>query len=367
MNRRFLATAIVVLFAAPQSAWPQSAVTISGFFKASVENLKLGQSAKSPNTEMRVTDESSRIIFNVAEDLGGGLQAIAQLDWRIQLDTGSDGGGALGNNFVGLRSRSWGALTVGRHDLHYNNTPSEVAAKAGSYKAQSLALLSFAGGGGTAVAGGSTRTPNVVRYDSPKWGGLGITAAYSTNAGAAAEADIGSSARKGRAWNLAPIYTASDWQIGWSHWNSKPDAFAAADQNGDRLWGYFTWRGLKLGVAWDRAKLKAGATGVVTSNRTAWAIPLRYQTGNHNFYVEYSGARDDKATANVDGAKMFALAYAYDLSKRTSAGVTFARVRNEAFATYNLYGSAGSQGSPSGAVAAGEDPRIWAIVLRHAF
>lgn len=365
MNRGFLATAVVALFAAPLSAWPQSAVTISGYFKASVENLRLGQSAKSPNSEKRVTDESSRIIFNVTEDLGGGLLAVAQLDWRIQLDTGADG--ALGNNFVGLRSRSWGALTVGRHDLHYYYTPSEVAAKAGSYKAQSLALLSFAGGGGIAVAGGSTRTPNVIRYDSPKWGGFGITAAYSTNAGAAAEADIGSSARKGRAWNLAPIYTAGNWQIGWSHWNSKPDAFAAADERGDRAWGYYLWGGLKLGLAWDRAKLKAGATGLVTSNRTAWAIPLRYQTGNHNFYVEYSRARDDKATAGADSARMLALAYAYDLSKRTSVGVTIARMTNDALAKYNLYGSAGGQGSPSGAVAAGEDPRLWAIVLRHAF
>jgi len=94
---------------------------------------------------------------------------------------------------------------------------------------------------------------------------------------------------------------------------------------------------------------------------------LRYTAGRHNFYAEYSKARDDKATVAPDGARMFAIAYAYDLSKRTSAGITYARIANDAGAFYNLYNSAAGQGSASAAVAAGEDPRIWSFALRHAF
>jgi predicted porin len=143
---------------------------------------------------------------------------------------------------------------------------------------------------------------------------------------------------------------------------------------------------LKIGLAYDRSKLRisipqtlsattsaqfAGllpvATGTTISNRTAWALPLRYATGNHNFYLEYARARDDKATAAADGARMIALAYAYDLSRRTSVGITYARLRNDPGALYNLYNSAAGQGSASAAVAAGEDPRIWAIGMRHAF
>ena len=363
MSKKLLATAIAGAIASPQVALAQSSVSISGFFKVAVESVKLSQTAKSPSSEGRVADDDSRIIFRVTEDLGGGLQAVGQLDWRIRLDSGADA--ASGNNWVGLRSKSWGMLSLGRFDLHYHNSPSEIAAKGGSYKAQSLALLAFAGGGGTAIAG-ITRTANTVRYDSPNLGGIAVTAAYSTNS-AAVEADIGSAARKGHAWNLAPSYTAEHWQIGWSNWNSKPDAFLTADQKADRLWGYTLWGGLKVGLTWDRAKFITGATGVVTSNRTAWSVPLRYTAGSHNFYAEYSKARDDKATVAADGARMFAIAYAYDFSKRTSVGVTYARISNDAGATYNLYNSAAGQGSPSAAVAAGEDPRIWAIVLRHGF
>lgn len=211
MNRtpvqcRIPAAAIAAALAVPAPALAQSPVTVSGYFKMAVENVKLGQSAKSPNNETRVADDASRLIFSVVEDLGGGLQAIAQLDTRITSDAGTLTGS--GTNFVGLRSKSWGALSLGRYDLHYQLVPSEINAKAGSYKAQSVAVLAFAGGGGTTVAG-NTRTSNVIRYDSPNWSGFAFTAAYSSNA-PGQEADLGSSARKGRAWNFTPTYAAGN-------------------------------------------------------------------------------------------------------------------------------------------------------------
>jgi len=363
MSTPRLAAVIAGLFAFPAGALAQSSVTISGYIKLAVENVKLGQSAKSPSSEARIADESSRIFFQVVEDLGSGLQAIAQIDWRVTVDAGADA--TSGNNWVGLRSKSWGTLALGRFDLHYQYSPSEISSRGGSYKAQNIAILAFAGGGGTAIAQNS-RTANAIRYESPNWGGLAVVAAYSMNP-AAPEADIGSPARRGNAWNVAPSYTASHWQIGWSNWHSKPDAFATADQKGDRVWGYYVWGGLKLGLAWDHAKLIAGATGVVTSDRTAWSPTLRYSKGRHIFYVEYTKARDDKATALADGARMVAVAYSYDLSKRTSVGLTYARVTNDVGAFYNLYNSAAGQGSPSAAVGPGEDPRIWSFALRHAF
>ena len=361
MNARRLAVAIV--FGFPAAAIAQSNVTISGYIKLAVENVKLGQSTKSPSSEGRVGDELSRVIFQVVEDLGGGLQAVAQIDWRVVPDAGTDA--ASGNNWVGLRSKRWGSLLLGRVDLHYHHSPSDLTAKAGSLKAWNVSLLSFAGGGNTAIGLG-TRTANVVRYESPNWSGFTVAATYSTNP-AAAEADIGSAARKGQAWNFVPAYAAGNWQVAWSHWRSEPDAFVSADQQGDRVWGSYAWGGFKVGVAWDRAKLIDGPTGAVTSERTAWSLPLRYATGRHTFHAEYTRARDDKASAAADGARMLALAYTYDLSKRTSLGLSYARIANDAAARYNLYNSAAAQGSASAAVAPGEDPRIWSLGLRHAF
>lgn len=354
--------ALALALAAPGIAVAQSSVTITGMLKASFESLKLAGSTKSPSSESRVADDASRIIFSVVEDLGGGLQAIAQLDWRVSVDSGADA--TSGNNWIGLRSAQWGAFTMGRHDLHYNLDASENTSKAGSKKAGAVSLLAFAGGGGTAIASNS-RTPNTLVWDSPKWGLFDLRVAYSASP-FGAEAEIGSGVRRGRAWNLVPRLRGQNWQAGWSHWNAKPDAALAGEQRADRLWGYYRWGGLRLGLSVDKSRIHTGG-GPDTSRRTAWSIPVRYQLGSHNFYADYTRAKDDQATAASDGAKMVALVYVYDFSKRTSIGLSFARITNDPAAFYNFDGSAGAQGSPSGAVAPGEDPRIFATTLRHAF
>jgi predicted porin len=379
--------AVAGVLAAPTAALAQSSVTISGVFKMSWGNLKIGNAiaARTGNTsETRLTDDSSRIVFNIVEDLGGGLQAIGQFDWRIAPDNGNDGGaiptalptvatpaggGVGGNSHVGFRSKNWGRLFVGRQDLHYFNIESDLTSR-GDLKAVNWSLLSFvASGAGIGVV---SRTPNVVHYTTPNWGGFTLIAAYSTGMGAN-EADIGSAVRKGRAINLHPNLQGPNYQVGYSYWSGKPDG-SLADQRGDRLYGSYTWGGLKIGLAWDKSRLKNAAGTLVTNRRTAWSLPVGYQTGPHNIFAHYTKARDDKATAAQDGARMWAVTYAYDLSKRTSLGVTYANIRNDVGAAYNLFTSSSAAIGTTGAAApngtapsAGEDPRMWSITVRHAF
>jgi len=369
MNKKLLAVAVAGALALPGVALAQSSVTISGFLKMGIDNVKLGNSAKSPSSEMRVQDDSSRIIFNVREDLGGGLAAIVQIDWRVTPDLGADA--ISGNNHVGFVSKNWGRVFIGRQDIHYGGRESYLTAK-GSLKADSISLLAFAGGGGTAIAG-ATRTPNIIHYTTPNWGGFTMIAAYSTSpaAGTSVEADIGSGIRKGRAWNLNPNMAGSNYVVGYSYWTAKNDAggntVGTADQRGDRLYGSYRWGGLRVGLAWDKSKLKGATNGVVLSNRTAWSLPVSYTWGANEIHAHYTKARDDKATVATDGSKMFALSYQYSLSKRTALALTYAKITNEAGAFYQLFTSAGALGSPSAAVAAGEDPRIFAATVLHSF
>ena len=160
--------AVAGALAAPVAAFAQSSVTISGIFKGSFESIKFGNSGLANNSSTGVEDDSSRILFNVTEDLGGGLQAIGQYDFRNSLDMGALAG--TGNNHIGLRSKSWGRIFMGRQDLHYFNRESDLTTR-GSLRADSISLLAFAGGGSTAIAG-ATRTANVVHYTTPNWGGF---------------------------------------------------------------------------------------------------------------------------------------------------------------------------------------------------
>ena len=191
-----------------------------------------------------------------------------------------------------------------------------------------------------------------------------MIAAYSSNA-AAQDADLGSAVRKGRAWNLNPNMQGSNWQVGYSYWTSKPDAALAGEQRGDRLYGSYTWGGFKIGLAWDKSRIRTSGVGD-TSRRTVWSIPASYSWGPHSIHAHYDRAGDDKVMAGDEKARMFALSYAYDLSKRTSAAITYARINNNTNAFYNFFTNVGL-GLAGAAPAAGADPRLWSLTLRHQF
>ena len=385
MNKKLMAVAVAAAMA-PGLALAQSSVTISGVFKTGLDQIRIGSRAGSNTSEWRVTDNSSRMIFNITEDLGGGMQAIAQLDMRFSTDIASGSGastavGAVapnnsalnngGNTWVGLRGKSWGTFTMGQHDLHYGKQPDDIASKAGALMASSVSLMDNTIAGAIA---GTTRTRNVLRYDTPQWGIFSGTAAYSTNPGGT-EADLTAfnTTRKGNAINLNPVLTGANWQAGYSYWRQKADvAGAATGQRGDVLYGFYRWGGFKLGLAWNKSRVRSDlAGGGDVARRTAWTIPASYNWGKHTVYGHYTKAGNDKTTAADDAAKMWAFAYVYDLSKRTSAGVTYAKIRNNAGAAYNFFTntSTGVFGSINGApvAGAGEDPRLIAFTLRHAF
>jgi predicted porin len=374
MNKRLLAVAVAGAFALPGVALAQSSVTISGFLKGGYEAASLSNSSAAragTNTSQHgVVDDSSRIIFNMREDLGGGLSAIGQVDMRVSIDQGGTGGlvGGGGNNHVGLQSKSWGRIFFGRQDLHYFNRESELTVR-GSLRADSISILAFAGGGAAAIAG-ATRTPNVIHYTTPNWGGFTAVVAYSSTGATAVEGDIGVAHRKGRAWHLNPNFAGKNFQVGYSYWNSKPDgAVGVLDQEGHRLYGSYSWGGLKIGLAWDSSELDSTTPGVgKVSDRHAWSVPVQYTWGNHGIYGHYSVADDDDAApfAGLEsGARMIALSYAYNLSRRTSVALTYARIRNDAAAVYTPFTST-ALGLPLG-VLPGEDPRLWALTVRHAF
>lgn len=384
MNKKLMAVAVAGALAAPGVAFAQaSSVTISGIFKVGLESLSYSGAAATRlnSSQMRVVDNSSRIIFSMVEGLGNGMDAIAQLDVRFAPDQASAVGSnpiGSGNTWVGLRSKSWGTFTMGRWDLHYGKQPDDTAAKAGALEATAISLMDYIGA--TPIAN-ATRTQNVVKWDAPNWNGFNATIAWSANPGNAVggEQDMfnpavaGGSSRKGDAWNVNPSYTNGPFQIGYSYWRAKPDAPVAAtnDQRGDVVYGYYKFGGFKIGLAWNKSRLENSITGTKFQERTAWSLPMSYVWGPHNIVGHYTRAGDISSNTagvatNDTGARMFSLAYVYDLSKRTSVGLTYSKLNNDSNAIYNLFTSA-SLGSSDATIVAGESPRILQATVKHAF
>lgn len=393
MNRTLVSITVAAAFAAPGFAFAQSTVTISGQIKALVGNVKYGNksAARTGNSsETRFQDDSSRIIFSVREDLGNGLAAIGQLDLRYTIDgSGTSGiGSSAGNNFVGLQSASLGQLRLGSIEQHSTLLGGELTSYApsqisvGSLLNYAHVAAPVAGAYTGTVQGqiaGDSRTRNAVRWDSPNWSGFTLGAGYSTNTTGGQEGDLTNAPatlRKGRSLNLNPQYAADTWRVGYSYFDDKRDATGAAgDWKGHRLYGQVSFSGFTAGLVYDRNKVRNAATGAANSNRRAWAVPLRYETGPHVITASYAQAGDDKVYAGGNtGARFWAFSYGYLLSKRTSLGIGYARINNDALASYSLYKeyaatpatSNGTNTANSGSYS-GEDPSYLGVAVRHAF
>ena len=63
---------------------------------------------------------------------------------------------------------------------------------------------------------------------------------------------------------------------------------------------------------------------------------------------------------------MYALAYEYSLSKRTSLAATYAQIKNDANINYNFFTSA-SLGSTDAVTVFGENPRLLQLTVMHKF
>lgn len=392
MQKKLIAAAIAGLVAVPALA--QTNVTISGNFRAGYESYKITDCAPgfSCANESRVSDQSSGLRFNVVEDLGGGLKAWGQLDYRGALDLGTLGN--TGNSGVGLMG-NWGKFTLGRWDVHYNEMVSLEATRAGSLQTfVSYGLMSQVNG--VTIANG-TRTPNIMMWDSPNWNGftgrLAYTSGYQGNEGSGRSATGTGNPGGGNAWTGAIRYNNGPWNAGLSYWNADGEnrqagapftfstvtglAVAAAnrkaDQTSTRAWlGYTFAMGLKLGIGWDRSKLDTGVLGAAANNtisRTAWMIPVSYSFGPHAVYFNYARAGNHSGSGVAPGANMKAtqwmLGYDYALSKRTSAGVFYTKVNNKGAAgSYDMFGLAANGAT---ATAASEDARQIYLGMNHTF
>jgi predicted porin len=264
---------------------------------------------------------------------------------------------------------------MGRHDLHYGKQPDDIATKAGALMASAVGIMDTTFNG--AKIAGTTRTNNVLRYDSPNWSGFAFTAAYSTNP-TGIESDLSSGSRKGNAYTFNPSYTASNFAVGWSYWNQKADigtpglVAAASDQKSNVFYGYYTVAGFKVGLAVNSSKVES-SNGVKFADRRNWTVPVSWTSGPHNVYAHYTKAGKDKVgvggLTDGTGAKLYAAAYVYDLSKRTSVGLTYAKIKNDSRAAYNFFtnDSPGAFGSTNSTLTAGEGATLLALTVRHAF
>ncbi|KQW42757.1 MULTISPECIES: porin [unclassified Roseateles] len=111
---------LTLLALAATSAQAQSSVTAFGLIDLSVGTSKAAGSAASLKSADSGKMTTSFIGFRGSEDLGGGLTATFQLESFLRADAGQSGRSATDpfwarNANVGLASKTWGSVKVGRN------------------------------------------------------------------------------------------------------------------------------------------------------------------------------------------------------------------------------------------------------------
>lgn len=108
--------AVAILAASTSAAWAQSSVTLYGIVDAAVRYTSNANAGTSTKTLTPGGMSQSRLGVNITEDMGGGLKALANLEHRLQSDTGAVSGNPdfWRQAWVGLQSSEFGQIRLGR-------------------------------------------------------------------------------------------------------------------------------------------------------------------------------------------------------------------------------------------------------------
>jgi predicted porin len=440
MQKKIIALAVAGLVSG--GAFAQSNVTISGQFKVGMDSVSAsGATANAAGvssnytSRTRVVDNNSNIRFSGSEALGNGMTAVFQVESALGTSDydGTGAGNVSGTRFATLGSRdtfvglsgNWGTVALGKHSVHYNamaNVEAAGLADGLALVTSSLNLLNTING--TSLLG-ATRLTNAIAYISPTWNGFNAMVGYTT----LGEATTVNQAKKDNglnvklAYNNGPIAATYSYLAVNGAGATAPTAAAAAsltcltnatgvattgnatctagqtqiggtaavafnsgngsDVRSNRLGAAYTFpMGLKVGLIWDKSKNTAKSAAADTwIERSAWALPISYRTGAHNFSFTYAKTNNtsvDSATgltaARVagwdDSAKMTMLGYEYSMSKRTSVAVSWTQINNSSQGIYDFWHPSSNVANGGGALAAasnGADPRAFSVNLFHKF
>ncbi|MDB5763792.1 MAG: porin [Herminiimonas sp.] len=338
MKKSLLALALLSAFAGAASA--QTNVTVYGVVDAGITRefgTPMGGVAGSTTKLTSGAQSGSRLGFKGTEDLGGGLSANFVLENGFLEDTGGLGQGGLlfgRQAYVGLASKSWGAVNVGRQ-----YTPTWLL----------LDSIDPFGSGTAGVAynfmgmGTTIRMNNAVQYSAPNLSGFNADVIYGFG-------EVAGNSAANRQMGLSTRYANGPLNVGLAYLNTNN----ITDSNKSKL--------TLLGGTYDFGVAKAHL-GYGLEKDDSGVLDQRDLLVGVSLPVSASGSvmasyirKDDKSALNMD-ANQLALGYNYALSPRTNLYTAIARIDNKNGAAYTV-GNASETGTTD---------KAFNIGIRHKF
>jgi len=321
MNKKLLTLAIgAALASAPMFA--NAAATVYGAAHLSIDSLDDGGTTDS--SLLTLASNSSFIGIKAEEDLGGGMKALAGLEWQVALDSATTGM-ANRNVFVGLQG-GFGTVRLGQYDDIVKNVGRAVDFFHSEQIGENRSL--------TAANAMDARLANSVRYDSPKLGPVTLTAQYGMANDMTESAGLDLTAfAVGAQMNMGGLY------VGAGYKSRDVDAGTTTDQTkAYRVSASYTIGAFKVGGLYQNFQNDVPATDVDLS---VYGVGASFKIGNGVIKGQYYVAGDSTGVGagSTDGATLMAIGYDHNLSKNTMVYATYAMVDNDTTGTYSVIGS----------------------------
>jgi predicted porin len=338
MKKSLIALAALATLAAAGTASAQSSVTVYGRVDASVGSNKVDDVSTTQLFSGNLT--TSRLGFRGTEDLGGGLKANFQLESALTVDDGTAAGMRFGRaSWVGL-SGGFGAVRMGLMDSPYKDIY-DMGVSNNVYDSEftptKIAYLSGAVGTATGVSDYTSRPSNMVRYDSPNFGGFSGSVGYAFDenvAPATTNSEI-------TAFNLR--YRGGPLDVGLGYQDQK-NATPTLDRNYTVLAAAYNFGVARVSGQYQRTDQ---ANGLEDSD---YSIGVTVPFGNFDVSAGVARGKSELNGVTTGEGTAFSLGATYALSKRTRlyAGLLDGDVEN-------------------GAGATARDRRLYAMGMRHDF
>jgi len=369
MNKKLVAVAVAGVLAAPLAAQAQTAnVTLYGRLNIDYE-LLTGKQADGTNPNVsRLSSNSSRLGVRGTESLGGGLNAIFQIESNVSGDTSNSSGSGLASRetFVGLQG-AWGTFKMGKFlmpldDLHpiFGNVP--------TYTTSILSTADlWAQGTQSKFNGGfDARLSNSLRYDSPVWAGFNFSSQISLrdssgfadnglNSPPAAtnptvyggdNGDHVSELRHAYVWGLAGYYNNGPIQAGLGYESNVNVRGPGLSDYDITFTGAYNFGVVRIAGVYEKLKYDVSSGGDLTRN--FWGVSATAPIGPGALYAFWGRAEDGKGSAadgsrvgglthgSQTGSDQYEISYTYPLSKRTQVYAGYVKLQNDAAAAYTF-------------------------------
>ena len=429
MHKKLLTLAVAGALAAPGIALAQSSVEVYGFVHMALGKWKFSEStAGIPSvSKWDVASSASNVGVRGRESLGGGLTAWFQVETNAPMERSNNIAhtsgfasrnsavglqGAFGNVFLGQWSTPyadlgglwsvgtvgpWGPLTsiINRRETTGTNNNFNCSNTASGTGAA-------VGGNCDGVEGGAgvghafwRRVSNSVFYQSTVFSGVQLKMAWQPNQEKSTQTTGGSLAQDPSLWSTAVQWSGMGGRaragVGWDR--HKDYTTVGKTDTGWTVVGGFNFGVVDVGVAYERMTYKAANSDCKARQ---YAVAIAVPVGAGAIRGSYSIAKDidgvysnaaapagvtslnancgalptAAAPVNDNGARQWNIGYEHRFSKRTTVGVGYAAIRNDAGAGGNAFTWSGAPTTQSGAslaVPLGSDISTYFVSMIHRF